>query len=261
MFVDCHCHLDHVRYKDDLDKVIGNCKKNNVTVISSGVNKDSNRRVLEISEKNNDVVKAALGIYPFDAIGIQRDESYSGKVPEKFNADEELDFIKKNKSKIVGISEIGMDFSIDDCKKDKQKEVFGKIIELSEKIRKPLVVHSRKAELDCVEMLESCKHKKIVMHFFSGNFKLVKRIEDNGWFFSIPCSIDRLQHFQMIAERVNVNQLLTETDSPYAPPKGEERNEPMFVKKTVKNIARIKKMDEEETGKNIFMNFQKLFLG
>lgn len=260
MYVDCHCHLDHQVYQSDLDKVIENCRKNNVIAISCGVNKESNRRVLEIAEKYGDVVKAALGMYPFDAIGIQRDEDYSGKIPEKFDVDNELEFIKKNKNKIISISEVGLDKSVEDHKIEKQKEIFEKIISLSEKINKPLIVHSRKAELDCIELLESCAHKKIVMHFFSGSLKLAKRIEDNGWMFSIPCSVDRLQHFQFIVERTNINQLLTETDSPYVPPKPFDKNEPMFVKNTVKIISVIKKMDEDEVKKNIFMNFQKKFL-
>jgi len=260
MLVDCHAHLDHLKYLNDLDKVIDRCRENNVVVISSGINKESNRKVLEISEKYKDVVKASLGIYPFDAVGIQADEEYLGRKPVKFDADLELEFIKKNKNKIVSIGECGLDMSINDCKIEEQKKVFLKAIELSEKIKKPLIVHSRKAEVECVEMLESCKHKNIVMHFFSGNMKLVKKIEDNGWKFSIPCSIDRLQHFQLICERVNINQLLTETDSPYAPPIGENRNEPIFVKKTIEKISNIKKLDQDEVEKNIFMNFQRTFL-
>ena len=259
MLVDVHAHLDHIRFEADLDKVIEKCRKNKVTVITAGVNKESNRRVLDISSKY-DVVYASLGMYPFDAIGISRDDNYSGKKSEKFNVDEELEFIKRNKNKLVGISEVGLDKSIEKHQIEKQKNVFSKVIELSEKIKKPLIVHSRKAELECVEMLESCNHKNIVMHFFSGNMKLVKRIEDNGWSFSIPCSVDRLQHFQLVCERVNVNQLLSETDSPYAPPLRKERNEPSFVKYVVKIISEIKKLEEEEVRKNIFMNFQKLFL-
>jgi len=260
MYTDCHCHLDHVRFKEDLIKVIENCRKNKVTAISAGVNKESNRKVLEIAEKYKDVVKAALGMFPFDAIGVSRDSSYSGEIPSKFNIDEELDFINKNKHKIAAISEVGLDKSIENHQIKKQKEIFFKIISLSEKIKKPLIVHSRKAELECIEALESCKHKNIVMHMFSGNFKLVKRIEDNGWFFSIPVKIERLEHFQTLVEQVNINQLLTETDSPWAPLKNLEKNEPMYVKYTVKKIANIKKLDESEVQKNIFMNFSKIFL-
>src|SRR3989344_121331 len=219
MYTDCHCHLDHLRFKGNLGKVIENCRKNKVIAISCGVNKESNRKVLEISKKYPDVVKAALGMFPFDAIGIERDSGYLGRIPDKFNCEEEVEYIRSKKYSIVAISEVGIDKSIPDHNIEKQKEILSKIISLSEQINKPLIVHSRKAELECIELLETCKHKNIVMHMFSGNFKLVKRIENNGWFISIPTKIDRLEHFQSIAQQVSINQLLTETDSPWAPPK------------------------------------------
>ncbi|MEK6952020.1 MAG: TatD family hydrolase, partial [Nanoarchaeota archaeon] len=137
MLTDCHAHLDHRIYSLDLDKVIERCRKNNVLVISCGVNKESNRKVLEISKKYNDVVKAALGMYPFDSVDIQTDEEYLGRKPVKFNVDEELEFIKKNKDKINAISEVGLDNSIENSKIEEQKKVFLKVIELSEKIKKP----------------------------------------------------------------------------------------------------------------------------
>ncbi len=260
MYIDVHAHLDHQKYFGDLDKVVTNCRKNNVIVISAGVNKDSNRKVLEISQKYNDTIKAALGMFPFDALGNSRDTSYSGTIPTKFDVDEELEFIKKNKDKIIAISEVGLDKSIPDHHIEKQKEIFFKIISLSEQIRKPLIVHSREAELECVEALESCNHKNIVMHMFSGNFKLVKRITDNEWNFSIPVKIDRLQHFQSIAQQVSINKLLTETDSPWAPPKNIERNEPMYIIDIIKKISEIKNLNEIDVQKNIFKNFKKLFL-
>ncbi|MEK6922698.1 MAG: TatD family hydrolase, partial [Nanoarchaeota archaeon] len=151
MYVDVHCHLDHQAYLQDLDKVIENCRKNKIIAVSCGVNKDSNRKVLEISKKYNDIVKAALGIFPFDAIGISRDSSYSGEMPEKFDPNEEIEFIRKNKDNIVAISEVGLDKSIPNHQIEKQQKIFQKIISLSEKIKKPLIVHSRKAELECIE--------------------------------------------------------------------------------------------------------------
>ena len=259
MYIDCHCHLDNLRIYQDLDKVIENCRRNNVIAISAGVNKDSNRKVLEIGKKYPDVVKAALGMFPFDAIGLERNIEYSGKMPTKFDPDEEIEFIRKNKGSIIAISEVGLDKSIPNHQIEKQQKIFQKIISLSEKIKKPLIVHSRKAELECIEALETCKHKNIVMHMFSGNFKLVKRIEENGWLFSIPVKIEVLQHFQALVEKVNISQLLTETDSPWAPLKNVERNEPMYVQNTVKKISEIKKLDEIETKKNIFMNFKRVF--
>src|SRR3989344_5642757 len=113
MYIDVHAHLDHQRYRDDLDSVIQSCRKNHVQVITCGVNKESNRRVLEISKTYPDVVNAALGMYPLDIIGMNRDDSYSGTIPSSFLVDEELTFISKQKAHIIAISEVGLDKSIE----------------------------------------------------------------------------------------------------------------------------------------------------
>ena len=246
-YVDVHAHLHFDRLKSDLNEILKRAEMSNVIVINSGTDIEGNRKTLELS-KNYPFIKASLGLFPT----LVSDLNYS-------ILKSEIEFIRTKKNDIVAIGECGLDFAEENYDFKSQKRLFLDLIELSEKIKKPLVVHSRKAELECIEMLESCKHKNIVMHFFSGNFKLVKRIEDNGWLFSIPCKIEKLQHFQMITEKVNINQLVTETDSPYAPPEGEERNEPMFVMKTVKKIAEIKGMDSGEVRNNIFMNYKRVF--
>ncbi len=112
-------------------------------------------------------------------------------------------------------------------------------------------------------MLESSSidAKKVVLHCFSGNKKLIKHAADNGWNFSIPPVIVRLQHFQMMAEIININQLLTETDAPYLSPYPGKTNEPAYVAETIKKIAEIKGFEQEEVANNIFMNFQRIFTG
>ncbi|MBI2109755.1 TatD family hydrolase [Candidatus Woesearchaeota archaeon] len=260
MLVDVHAHLPHPRYEEEeLNRIIKDCKKNKVLIVSSGVNPTSNRKVLELSKKYPDVVKASLGVYPLDAIGYIEPEGARYSEPIK-DLDSELEFIEKNKKNIISIGEIGLDRAYVKDKDKEQKEVFMKVLELAEKVKKPVVIHTRGAEKECIEILETTKLKKVDFHFFSGNLKLVKRIEDNGWYLSIPCPILRNQHFQLIAEKVNINQLLTETDSPYAPPRGEINNNPMNVKLILEKIAEIKKISYEETENNIFMNFQKVFM-
>ena len=110
-------------------------------------------------------------------------------------------------------------------------------------------------------MLESSKLKKVVMHCFTGRKHLVKRIIDNGWSLSIPCVVVKLQQFQDNVKLAPLSQLLTETDCPYLSPYPDiRRNEPAFVIETIKKIAELKKMDQEEVANNIFMNYQKMFL-
>ena len=259
MLCDCHAHLDHSRFFGKLDKVILNCKKKKCYVITSGVNKSTNRKALEISEKYDNVY-CSLGLYPIDALAKEMESGDFPRSVEKLDVDEELEFISKNKNKIVGIGECGLDFHWDTKHKEEQKKVFLKVISLAEKIKKPLIVHSRKAELEAIEILESSKIKNVVMHCFFGKLKYAKRACDLGYNFSIPPIVVRIPQFKLLVQEVPITQLLTETDAPYLSAEKGKINEPVKVEIAVKEIAKIKEMDKEEVEKNVFSNFQKLFL-
>ena len=100
--------------------------------------------------------------------------------------------------------------------------------------------------------------KDVVMHCFCGRKGLIKRGVENGWFFSVPPAVVRWESFKMLVEMVPVEQLLTETDSPYLSPVAGERNEPANVGVTVKEIARIKGISVKEVGERIWENAGKL---
>lgn len=261
MYVDCHCHLDHGMF-DDIDAAIQRAKEAKLSaIITNGINPETNRKSLELAKKY-DIVKVALGIYPPDA--LQR-ESEAGEYEVKckpFDIDEEIDFIRSHKSDICAIGEVGLDYA-DKGKADVkgQKEVFEKMIELSEKLKKAIIVHSRKAESDVIDMLESSSNKKIVLHCFGGKFKLAKRAQENGWKFTIPTNVVRAQQLQNMVEKFPLSQIMTETDAPYLSPFGRfERNEPANIVEAVKKIAEIKKIEQNEAMQNIFMNYQRTFL-
>jgi len=265
MLIDIHSHLDHCYFDDDLDNVISNAKKANVKVIlTAGINPEKNRESLEIAKKY-DIVKACLGIYP-----IQYDKNSSinkismkkinikNKIEknEKLNIDEEIKFIEKNKKNIVAISEVGLDYHWDKNNVNEQKRLFEKMISLAEKFNKPIIVHSRKAEEDVIDMLQSSKLKKIVMHCFTGRKSLVKKIIDDGWFLTAPTSIVRSTQFQENAKLAPITQLFCETDAPYLTPFKNKRNEPAFVVEAYKKLAEIKNMELKEVINNIWMNWQ-----
>ncbi len=260
--VDIHCHLNHDRLKDNLDNVIKRAKETGVKVIiTSGVNVPTNREVLKLAEKY-DIVKCSLGIYPIDALNIHieaLDEVGLTRQAEPFDVDKELEFIEKNKHNIVALGECGMDFKYLKEHEKKQRENFQKVINTVEKIKKPIIVHSRSAEEACIEMLESSNLKKVIMHSFGGRKSLIKRAADNGYTFSIPPVITRLQHFETVVSLVNISQLLTETDAPWLSPVPGVRNEPKNVIESVKRIAKIKKFTVEETANSIFLNYQRMF--
>jgi len=177
---------------------------------------------------------------------------------EEVNA--EIDIIRKYRGRITAIGEVGLDFSSDGIDKEKQRVNFQKLIDLSLETKIPLIVHSRKAEKEVVEMLEGNKAKKVVMHCFSGSMKLVKRIIENKWYLSIPASIKYNAHFQKLVEITPIENLLCETDSPFLHPDRKKNNEPALVAEAYKKIAEIKKLKLDKVEKVIEGNYRRLFI-
>ncbi len=263
-YIDVHSHLDMSKFDIDRENLIKKAKMENLTIITSGVNPTVNRKILEYSKKYDNVF-ASFGIYPIDALikdfpNAQDDGPRETIVP--FNIDEEINWIKEHKDDCVMIGEIGMDFKvIEPTEKIKKAQIenFEKIIKMSKEINKPILIHSRGAELECIELLEKNNCKKVIMHCFNGKKSLIKRIIQNGWFISIPAVITRLEHFKMVAEITPINQILTETDAPYLSPVVGERNIPNNVKITIKEIAKIKNIEEEEIREQIIKNAKMFF--
>lgn len=265
-YVDVHAHLEMKRFEKDLDEVIARCRKNGVVVINAGVNSSTNRKILEMKKAYPDVLRISFGLYPVDALAkeIESSEESFPKDIECFDVEEELDWIEAHKEECVALGEVGLDYNFEEIRnseilKEKQKVVFRKVLDLAKRVDKPVIVHSRKAESDAIDILEGKGMKKVVMHCFSGKKSLVRKCIDNGWFFSIPPVIARLEHFKMVVEMTPIEQILTETDSPYLSPVVGERNEPSNVLVVVKEIAKIKKMSEEEIRERILENAKRLF--
>ncbi len=257
LLVDVHAHLDHPFFDKDLDFVIERAKKQGVkAIITNGVNPSSNKRVLALAKKY-DIVKAALGMYPIDAL---QKEVQTGEFPRKlqtFTVADCLAEIKRHKNDIVAIGEVGMDFAIADDR-EMQREHFQQVIELAVEIKKPLIVHSRKAEQEVIEMLSKSK-TKVLMHCFSGNKKLFLEGLKHGFYFSIPVNIVRSHQFQTWVKESPLSHLLTETDAPYLGINRDDRNESCNVIHTINKIAELKQMDPEEVANVIYGNYQRLF--
>ena len=249
VFIDIHAHLDLC----DIEKSVKSCNERNVKILTVGINIETNRKALDLSKKY-DIVSACLGIYPTETTKLSEKE---------FN--EELKFIEKNKDKIIAIAEIGLDLHEPKTKDtfELQKERFISQVKLAMKLNKPIIVHSRKAEKETVEILKELKAKKIIMHCFSGNFKLVDKIIKEGWFFSIPANVKFSEHFQKIVEKTPIEQLFCETDSPFLHPDKNRRlgvrKSPENVIKSYKKIAEVKNISLKETEKKIYENFVRIF--
>jgi TatD DNase family protein len=244
MFIDVHCHLDDF---ENIDEIVENAKKANVLIaVAQGTNAEDNKIVLQLA-KTYPEIKAALGLYPVESLKLNDSELKAV-----------VNNIEKNKDKIVAIGEVGLDLKMTN-ELEKQQKAFQQMIDLSLRLDKPIIVHSRKAELVCIEQLEKSKAKKVIMHCFSGKLSAVKRIIENGWYLSIPTSVKNLLHFQEVIKMTPIGQLFCETDSPYLHPDRGFPNEPANVVVSYEKIAEIKNLKLSEVEKQIEKNYKKLF--
>src|SRR3989344_6109479 len=140
MLVDVHAHMLSSQFAADRKEVLN--RNRDIMIVENGLNMVSNQLALELSEKFP-WVKVALGLYPTDAVALS-DDGFANN----------LDFIRKNSDKMVAVGEIGLDLQeIVDIKL--QRKRFIALVELAKKLHKPVIVHSRKAEKEAVETLES----------------------------------------------------------------------------------------------------------
>lgn len=250
MLVDCHAHLDSEKFTNISVVLEASVKAGVKRIMNNGLNPKSNKRTLELSKHK--IIDAALGIHPT-------------MIPEfsMKELDEEIIFIEKNIKKIKAVGETGLDLhwieNTDNETIKKMKSVFEKLVKISLKYNKPVIVHSRKAECETIEILEKLNVRKVVMHSFTGKKKLLKRIIKNKWFVSIPCTVVKSTQLQEFIRLIPLKQLLTETDCPWQSPFPGKNNEPRFVYESIKKISEIKEIDEEELKKIIFANYIRLF--
>jgi TatD DNase family protein len=262
--VDVHCHINHEQFKDDLDETIERAKAVGVKrILVSGVNPESNQAVLKLIKLHPDILRASLGIYPIDALGLTPDEVGLPHHEGKINLEEEFEFLEKHKDQITAIGEVGMDFHWADKNTQKEQEDnFRKIIQFAIKIKKPIIIHSRKAEKECIDILEEeIKNNEIPVsqHCFSGKKVLLKRAAELGHYFSVPANILKSSQFETMVKLVPITQLLTETDAPWLTPFSGKRNEPAFIVESIKKIAKVKDISEKEAADQVWVNYQEVF--
>ncbi len=235
--IDVHCHLEQKDYEKDRDEVIKKCKEELKAVITCCCHPDDFDLTMSLVEKYKNFIFATVSIHP------EYIKEINDEVVKNF-----LKKIEENKEKIVGIGETGLDFIIKEPEwQEKQKELFLKFILLAEDLKKPLVIHARKAFKEAIEILEKSKAKNVLMHFFTQR-NLLPKIIENGWSITVNTTLLSSKDIKKIVRDLKIEKIMTETDSPWLGPQG-QRNDPTKVKLVIGEIAKIKKMKIEEVDK------------
>ena len=234
--IDVHCHLEQEDYNQDREEVIRELKKSLKAVITSCAHYNDLEKTMNIVKKYKGFVFCCLGLHP-EYIKDLNDERKKDYIQQIIN----------NKSKISAIGEIGLDyFWIKETEwQEKQKKMFIEFINLAKELDLPIVIHSRDAMNDTLNILEKegMIGKKVMLHLFTDKDNL-QRVITNKWSISIGPLIIKNKQLRKIARDCPLSQIMLETDSPWF---GDgKRGLPTNTIKVCEKIAEIKKISKEE---------------
>jgi TatD DNase family protein len=264
MLVDVHTHLTHDKFKSDLGDVIRRAEQEGLgAIVCNGLEPNSNRQILAMAQEYP-IVKAALGIYPIDAVNHILPDDFPHRVG-RFDVRQEIKFIEEcaQKGNLVAVGECGMDAHWLDAETFKEQSfVFESLIDIGIRCNLPIIVHSRKMEKESLELLASLGAKKVNMHCYSGKSKwALDYAEKYGWCFSIPANSRRSDSFGKLLRNLPLTSILTETDAPYLSPVPGVRCEPKDVSGTVAYLGELRGITFQEAESLIWGNYERLFFG
>ena len=258
---DSHCHLDDERFEEDREEIIEKIKESGVTkLVSAGYSIEGSRKGVELSKKY-EFIYTTCGLSPND---IPQTEEELWKDIDKIKK-----LVKENLEykKIVAIGEIGLDYywEKDNERRELQKKAFVKQIELANDFNLPIVIHTRDAVMDTIEILKKNKvNKKGVFHCCPLNRELVKEALKLDFYISFagPVTFKNSKNANEIIKMVPNDKILIETDSPYLSPEPlrGKRNDPRNVKYIAQKIAEVKGLSIDEVAEFTNQNAKRVFL-
>ena len=249
--IDSHCHINFSEFDEDFDGLLQRAADNNVShMLCVSVNLEDFPQVLRLAEKHQNIF-ASVGVHP----------CYTEC------ADPEVDELISlaNHSKIVAIGETGLDYFRTEGDLQWQRDRFARHIEASRLTGKPLIIHTRQAARDTMQMLKDHKAEEGggVMHCFAEDWETAEKALDIGFYISFSgiVTFKSAEQLREVARKVPLDKVLVETDAPYlAPvPKRGKVNEPSYVRHTAEFLAELRNVPLPEIAEITTRNFFDLF--
>ena len=239
MIFDTHAHYDDEAFDEDRDEVLTSLRERGVgTVVNVGASMEGSRRSVSLSEQY-EFVYSAVGVHP-DEVGELREE--------------DMEWMREQlqKPKVVAVGEIGLDYYWDKEGHDLQKKWFLRQLKLAKELKKPVIIHSREAAADTMELLKANYHGEMpmVMHCYSYSPEMAREYRKRGLYLGIG-GVLTFKNAKKLKETVlesPMEYLLLETDCPYlAPvPNRGKRNDSGMLKYVVQELAALKGITPEE---------------
>lgn len=250
--VDTHVHLNDPRYDENRDELIHNFEKDNILfAVNPGDTLETSESAVKLSN-DYERIYAAVGIHPHSAT------TYNKKVEERL-----LELATENE-KVVALGEFGLDFYRDYSPRGIQEEVFYRQLELAKKLDLPVLIHTRDAIQLTYDILEEYEGEVSgIMHSFSGSWEMAERFMSIGYTISLsgPVTFKNAPTLKEIARKIDLKDLVIETDSPYLTPEPcrGKMNRPSNVYFVAKTIAEERNIPIEEVMKVTTENAKRIF--
>lgn len=283
MLIDSHCHIDGEVFDDDRDDVVQRARDGGVAAMlnvgTGDPHSDDFRRAVAVAEKYENIW-ASVGVHPHDA------KLYDDR------AEEHLIELAENSEKVIAWGEIGLDYYYDHSPRDVQRAVFRRQIDVAKTLHLPVIVHSRDANEDTVDILKdeyslrakanglelsadssdvdknspkqlAVSDKSGVMHCFGGTPEMAEKLIEVGFYISFAGNVTfkKAENLREAARVVPLDRLLVETDCPFMTPvphRG-KRNEPAMVVHTARFLAEFYGVSFERLAEQTTRNFYDLF--
>lgn len=252
MIFDTHAHYDDDAFCEDRDNLLGEIFSSGICCITDvGASMESSKKAVELTKKWPQIY-AAVGVHPDSTKDITENDI------------ETLRALTKEK-KVVAIGEIGLDYYWDNSPRDIQKKWFLRQLELAREVDLPVIIHSREAAKDTMDVMkEAVKAGNAgVIHCYSYSVPMAKEYVDMGFFIGIGgvLTFKNARVIKEVAAEIPLSSIVLETDSPYlAPvPHRGKRNNSLYLKEVVKQLAEIKQVSEETVEKITLANAKKLY--
>jgi TatD DNase family protein len=245
--VDVHAHICDSDFDPDRAEVLERARQAGVeAIVAVGENLGDARKNVELAGIYP-MLKAAAGLFP--------------TILDLDQVDEMVTFIRMNRSALVAIGEVGLDYWVvkEDSQKELQREILKRFVGLSSALDLPLNIHSRSAGRHAIALLLENSAARVQMHAFDGKAGAALPAVEAGYFFSIPPSIIRSRQKQKLVKRLPLASLLVETDSPVLGPMPAARNEPANLSVSIRAIAQIKDLPDAAVVEAVAQNTRRLY--
>ncbi len=248
--IDSHCHIDDDKFKNDLSTVIKSAQSEGIQfIIAPAQNLDSFMKITEIQKTYPNFIYSAIGFHPSDVAEFNKD---SMKTMSSLITG----------TNIVAVGEIGLDLYWQQDNRNLQQSMFEEQLQLAQEFTLPVIVHSRNAVLDCIEILKNYSISG-VFHCYSDSKENAKLIIDKGYSISFTGNITypKAENLREIIRTIPLDSFFLETDAPYMSPqiKRGKRNEPAFIKFIYDFVCGLKNIEREELISSCEKNIRRLF--